>query len=55
MTKLAILSTAKHSSTAWNIPRGNLQVHHVHRRESITNVQFPSNFLSVSPKLCKFL
>ena len=46
-TKLAILSTAKHLKYSINIPILGMELER--HTESITNVQFSSNFLRMSP------
>ena len=50
MTKLAILSTVKHLEEQHETLI--LGAEFKRNTESITNVQFPSYFLSMSPKLC---
>ena len=49
VTKLAILSTAKHLK--YSIKYTDLGMEFKRHTESITNVQFPSNFHRMSPNM----
>ena len=49
MTKLTILSTVRHLK--YSMKHNHLGMEFKRHMESITNVQFPSNFLRMSPKM----